>query len=172
MNGEAWLASHYLENAIWNFRRLKGLAEKAFEQIDEAGFLFSPDVESNSIGILIQHLNGNMLSRWTDLFISDGEKPDRNRDAEFVLAPGMNRVQLIERWERGWGRLFETLESLGPEDLNKKIVINDKEQYVVESINYHLVHYAYHVGQIIFLAKCVKKEEWDSLSIPKKRLTE
>src|ERR1043165_5387956 len=129
MNGEAWLASHYLENAICNFRRIKSLAEKAFEQINDDDFHYKPDDESNSIGILIQHLSGNMLSRWTDLFISDGEKPDRNRDAEFELAPETDRVQLLDTWESGWARLFTTLESLRPDDLKEKIVISSKEQY-------------------------------------------
>jgi uncharacterized damage-inducible protein DinB len=163
------LGQLYLENAIWNFRRLKDLAEQAFAQIDDAAYHSTLDKESNSIGVLVQHLSGNMLSRWTDIFDSDGEKPDRNRDAEFVLKHDTSKEQLLAQWQKGWGRLLKTLESLTPDDLEKQITINGKKQSVVESVNYHLVHYAQHIGQIVFMAKHIRSGRWESLSTPKSR---
>lgn len=157
----------YLENAIWNFRRLKDLAEKDFEQIGDTDYQTTLDAESNSIGVLIQHLSGNMLSRWTDLFDSDGEKPDRNRDAEFMLGASTTKEQLMSQWTRGWNRLLTTLESLEPKDLQRQIVINGKDWTVLSSINYHLVHYSQHIGQIVFMAKHLRANKWKSLSIPR-----
>ena len=156
------LGQLYLENAIWNFRRLKGLAEQAFAKIDDNAYHSTLDKESNSIGVLIQHLSGNMLSRWTDIFDSDEEKPDRNRDAEFVLTHDANKEQLLARWQKGWERLLMTLESLTADDLERQIIINEKDWSVVTSINYHLVHYSQHVGQILFMAKHIRSERWSS----------
>jgi hypothetical protein len=163
------LVNHYLENAIWNFQRLKALAEKAFEQIDDSDYCSTLDSESNSIGTLIQHLCGNMLSRWTDLFTSDGEKSDRIRDAEFVLSEDTSKKQLLTQWQKNWRQLFCTLDSLQPSDLEQHIIINGKDWWVLDSINYHLVHYSQHIGQIIFIAKHIRSKDWVSLSIPKAR---
>lgn len=160
------LGQAYLGNAIWNFRRLKEFAEKAFDQIDDADYHATLDAESNSIGVLIQHLSGNMLSRWTDIFDSDGEKPDRNRDAEFVLDASTTKEQLISRWQNGWSRFLATLETLDPDDLERKILISGKDWTVMTSINYHLVHYAQHIGQIFFMAKYLRSGDWKTLSTP------
>lgn len=161
------LGQIYLENAIWNFRRLKDFAERAFNQIDDLAYHSILDSESNSIGVLIQHLSGNMLSRWTNIFDSDGEKPDRNRDAEFILGQDTTKEQLLAQWQKGWDRLLTTLESLTPDDLERQIIINDRDWTVLTSINYHLIHYSQHVGQILFMAKHIRSARWESLSTPK-----
>jgi hypothetical protein len=161
------LGQLYLENAIWNFRRLKEFAERAFSQIDDLAYHSILDSESNSIGVLIQHLSGNMLSRWTNIFDSDGEKPDRNRDTEFILGHDTTKEQLLAQWQKGWDRLLKTLESLTPDDLERQIIINDRDWTVLTSVNYHLVHYSQHVGQILFMAKHIRSGHWESLSIPK-----
>jgi methionyl-tRNA formyltransferase len=127
------------------------------------------DEEANSIGVIIKHMAGNMISRWTDFLNSDGEKPDRNRDMEFVLAPDMAKADLIAHWERGWAQVFEAIESLRPEDLARSVHIRGKAHTVVEAINRQLTHYAYHVGQIVLLAKHLRSTEWQSLSIPRNR---
>ena len=166
------LARHYLDDAITSFRDYKVLAEMAFAQLEDEEFFFAPDEESNSIGVIIKHMSGNMLSRWTDFLTSDGEKPDRNRDAEFVLTDETSRDALIERWEKGWSCVFGAVEPLQPEDLGRKVLIRGEEHSVIEAINRQLTHYAYHTGQIVFLAKHIRSAEWKSLSIPRNRSAE
>ncbi len=163
------LAQHYLGDTLASFREYKALAEGAFRQISDEEFFFTPDEEANSIAVIIKHMSGNMLSRWTDFLNTDGEKPDRNRDAEFEMDEGATREMLLERWERGWSCLFRALESLAPEDLQKSVRIRGQELSVMQAINRQLTHYAYHIGQIVFLAKHLRYRDWKSLSIPKKR---
>lgn len=166
------LAKHYLEDSISTFRGYKKLAEKALGQVNDEEFFHAIDEEANSIGVIIKHIFGNMLSRWTDFLNTDGEKPDRNRDMEFVMTPQTTRDDLMAEWERGWSCLFDALEVLQPEDVERKVLIRGQEHTVVEAINRQLTHYAYHIGQIVFLAKHFKSAEWKSLSIPRNRSAE
>lgn len=166
------LTKHYLEDALSNFRDYKKLAEKAFAQVSDEEFFGALDEESNSIAVIIKHMSGNMLSRWTLFLTTDGEKPTRQRDMEFVITPETRRDDVMREWERGWQCLFASLEPLQPEDFDKKILIRGEEHSVIEAINRQLTHYAYHIGQIVFLAKHFKSTEWKSLSIPRNRSTE
>ena len=166
------LAKHYLEDSIENFRGYKKLAERAFEQVSDEEFFRAIDEESNSIAVIIKHMAGNMLSRWTDFLTTDGEKPDRNRDMEFVITPSTTRPEMMERWETGWRTVFDAIESLQPDDLMKIVFIRGKEHTVVKAINRQETHYAYHIGQIAFLAKHFKSSEWKSLSIPRNKSAE
>ncbi len=163
------LRRHYLENTHFEFQRMKGLAERAMKQIPDAdGFHFELDEASNSIAVLIQHLSGNMVSRWTDFLTSDGEKPTRHRDAEFGSNPERTRAELLKIWERGWSSLFESLGALAAEDLDKTVVIRGEEHTVLEAIQRQIAHASYHIGQIVFLARHVSVATgWQSLSIPK-----
>lgn len=166
------LARHLLDDALSNFRAYKKLAEGAFAQVTDEEFFRALDEESNSIAVIVKHMAGNMLSRWTDFLTTDGEKPNRDRDAEFILAEGAARADLLNLWEEGWGRLFGALGPLTPEDLDRKVLIRGEEHTVVEAVNRQLTHYAYHVGQIVFLAKHFRSSAWKSLSIPRNRSAE
>jgi hypothetical protein len=163
------LAKHFIEDALLTFRGYKKLAEKAIEQTSDEEFFLSLDEEANSIAVIIKHISGNMLSRWTDFLTTDGEKPDRNRDLEFVVSAETSRDDLLAQWEKGWSCLFGALEGLQPEDMERKVLIRGVEHTVVEAINRQLTHYAYHVGQIVFLAKHFKSADWKSLSIPRNK---
>jgi len=166
------IAKHYLGDALSSFRAYKKLAEKALDQITNEEFFRTIDTESNSIAVIMKHLAGNMLSRWTDFLTTDGEKPERNRDMEFVIEPQATKAGVMEYWEKGWQRTFETLEALQPEDLTLKVMVRGEEHTVVQAINRQLAHYAYHVGQIVFLAKHFKSNDWQSLSVPRNRSAE
>lgn len=161
------LAQYYLEDAVKKFRELKSLGDKAFSHIKDEDFFFTPDEETNSIAIIIRHLSGNMPSRWTDFLTSDGEKEWRNRDEEFEQLFYTDKDDIIDRWEKGWKCVFDALGSLTPNDLMKKIKIRGEDHYVVEAINRQLSHYAYHLGQIIYMAKYLAKDNWGSLSVPR-----
>lgn len=159
---------HFLQTAQSELERLKRLAETAMAQVpSDSGFHLVLDRESNSIAVLIQHLSGNMVSRWTDFLTTDGEKSDRHRDREFELEPSRGRPELMTLWERGWARLFETFGSLTPEDLEKKVLIRGEAHTVPEAIQRQIIHVAYHVGQIVLLAKHVGSQSWTSLTIPR-----
>jgi hypothetical protein len=166
------LAKHFLDDARKTFRDYKALADKSFEQLAEEEFFVVLDEESNSVGVIVKHMAGNMLSRWTDFLTSDGEKPTRNRDMEFVLTKGTTRQQLLEYWERGWRAVFDAVEPLQPEDVERKVFIRGQEHSVMQAIMRQLTHYAYHTGQIVFLAKHFRSGEWKSLSIPRNRSAE
>jgi|SRR3954470_22938626 len=158
---------HFLETTIGVFKNYKSLAEKSFAQLqNESDFHFVPDVESNSIAVLIKHMSGNMISRWTDFLTSDGEKPSRNRDDEFV-DKSETREELMKKWDNGWNVFFNTLSSLKETDLLKKITIRQEELTVLQALTRQTAHYSYHIGQIVFLAKHLKSANWKSLSIPK-----
>ena len=160
--------TQYLENARFEFQRMKQLAERAMKQIPSAKeFHFELDAASNSIAVLVQHLSGNMLSRWTDFLTADGEKPDRRRDAEFQPNADRSPDELMEIWERGWSSLFESLGALTAEDLDRTVVIRGEEHTVPEAIQRQIVHGAYHIGQIVYLARHVSGSDWQSLSIAK-----
>ena len=159
----------YLKDVVAQFYQLKTLADRALSQVND-GDLFRPlDPESNSLAILIQHMAGNMRSRWTDFLTSDGEKPDRNRDAEFEVAEGTTREDLQARWEEGWRCLFQTLTALSEEDLALTVLIRAEPHSVIKAINRQLTHYGYHVGQIVLLAKHFASDHWRTLSVPRGR---
>lgn len=165
---DADLGAAYLANVSTVLARIKQLGERAIAQLsDETHFYALLDKESNSIAVLIRHLRGNMLSRWTDFLTTDGEKETRNRDTEFVQDVKATPDELVEVWNEGWDRLFETLSSLTPADLQKTVTIRGVEHTVMEAIQREFAHYASHVGQIVFLAKHLVSDEWESLSIPR-----
>lgn len=146
----------------------KRLAERALEQLDRGDLHWAPDSESNSIAVIVKHLTGNMRSRWTDFLTSDGEKPDRNRDGEFVDDLG-SAGEVMEVWEAGWQRLFETLATLTPQQLQRTVTVGGREHTVTEALLGQLGHYAQHVGQIVYLAKLRLGERWQTVSIPRRR---
>lgn len=157
---------NFLDSAIKLFRYYKKLGEGAIDQLNDEQVLQKPNELSNSIALIVHHLSGNMLSRWTDFLTSDGEKPWRDREAEFEKSYS-NKAEMIEAWEKGWKCLLDTLESLKPADLSKIIYIRNEGQTVLEAIQRQLAHYPLHVGQIIYQAKILKGDEFKSLSIPK-----
>jgi len=163
------LATHYLEDSIASLRAYKKLADKALAQLNEDEFFVTLDEEANSIAVIMKHMAGNMFSRWTDFLTTDGEKPDRNRDMEFVIEPKTGKEEVLAYWEKGWHLVFKTLESLGAEDLGRKVLIRGEEHTVIQAINRQLMHYANHIGQIILLAKHFRSSEWTSLSIPRNK---
>jgi hypothetical protein len=158
------LAEHYLENVSRRFQEIRQLADKAAAQLDDAEFFRAIDEESNSVAVIMKHMGGNMLSRWTDFLTTDGEKPDRRRDAEFEFEDEDRRA-ISELWERGWACLFSALEALAPEDLLRTVTIRHEPHTVVEAVNRQLMHYAYHSGQIVFLAKHLRAGAWQTLSV-------
>src|ERR1700761_7323264 len=154
----------YLEDCLALFRQYKGLAERAMEQATDEQLLTTLDPESNSIAMIVKHLAGNMRSRWTDFLTTDGEKPDRRRDTEFIDPPPTRRA-LLEAWEDGWKRLFETLESLSEEDLKRTITIRGEAHSVMQAVNRQVAHYGLHVGQIVLLAKHFTGHDWRPVSV-------
>lgn len=160
------LGATYLDSAIKRLLSYKTLGDKTFSQLEEMDFHYTPNEESNSISVIIRHLHGNMLSRWTNFLTEDGEKPDRNRDTEFVPPP-LGKEAMITLWEEGWNCLLTTLRGLREEDLLKTITIRNEPLIVIDAINRQLAHYPHHVGQIIYIGKMIRNEKWQSLSIPK-----
>jgi hypothetical protein len=161
------ISQHYLEDAIAEFRKLKSQGDRALEQLEDARFFVTLDPESNSIAVIVKHLAGNMRSRWTDFLTSDGEKPDRHRDQEFIIDQETTRAQVMQWWENGWQYLFHAIEPLQPEDVMRTVLIRHEPHTVVQAINRQLTHYASHIGQIVFLAKHLKSSEWRTLSVPR-----
>lgn len=157
---------NFLESARKLFRYYKAQGEKAMAQLTDDEINLRPNEASNSIALIVHHLSGNMLSRWTDFLTTDGEKPTRNRDAEFEIGYP-DRETMLEAWENGWKALIDTLDSLKPEDLSTLIYIRNEGQTVLEAIQRQLAHYPLHVGQILYQAKALKGNDFQSLSIPK-----
>lgn len=156
----------YLESAIKYFRQQKSLGDKAIEQLSEENLLWQYNENSNSIAIIVNHLWGNMLSRWSNFLTEDGEKDWRNRDSEFEQVIS-SKEELIKKWNDGWKCVFDSLESLKEEDLSKTIFIRKEPHNVGDAINRQLAHYSNHVGQIVYIGKMALDEKWKSLSIPK-----
>jgi hypothetical protein len=156
----------YLEDIQFSFRKQKELAEKAFQQVADQAFFHKPGEHSNSIALILKHVAGNLASRWTDFLTSDGDKPWRDRDAEFLLGPDDTRPALLAAWERGWATLFETLGNLQEADLLKKVTIRREEHTAFQAIHRSLTHTAYHVGQIVYLSRLLTKEGWQWITIP------
>ena len=165
------LAEDYIRSIKRQFLYYKTLAEKAIEQLESEQLFYSVDEDTNSIATIINHLNGNMLSRWTDFLTTDGEKEWRNRDNEFEN-PEKDKQALLNKWEEGWNCLFDAIDNLTVENLTEIIYIRNEGHTVLEAINRQLAHYPYHVGQIVFYAKQLKSGEWNSLSIPKNKSAE
>jgi len=157
---------NFLESSIKLFRYYKGLGDKAIAQLNDEDVLQKPNIASNSIALIVHHLSGNMLSRFTDFLTTDGEKPWRDREAEFEVEYP-NKAALLVAWEKGWHCLFSALENLKPDDISKLIYIRNEGQTVLEALQRQLAHYASHIGQIIYQAKIVKGDNFKSLSIPK-----
>lgn len=160
----------YLSDAIATFRNYKNLADRSIVQVSDEEFFRQIDIESNSIAVIVKHVAGNLKSRWTDFLTTDGEKPDRNRDDEFV-SDGDTRESLLAYWESSWEILFNELGALSAEDFARKVTIRQQPHSVSEAINRQLAHYAYHVGQIAFLAKHLRSEDWKTLSVPRNKST-
>ena len=171
MNNQS-IGQHYLEDALHTFREYKKLAERAFAQLDDEDFFRTIDEESNSIAIIIKHLAGNMISRWTDFLTSDGEKPERNRDMEFVMLPETTKEDMLAYWEKGWHCTFNAIEPLTGDDLLRTVTIRGQDHTVIQAITRQIAHYANHVGQIVYLAKHLKAGNWQSLSVPKNKSAE
>ncbi len=161
------IGSHYLEDVLKSFRKVKALAERAAAQLDDGEFFRTIDEESNSVALIMKHMSGNMRSRWTDFLTTDGEKPDRDRESEFVNAEGEDRRAVMERWEAGWRCVFDAIEALGPGDQLRTVTIRHEPPTVISAINRQIEHYAHHGGQIVFLAKHLKSRDWQTLSIPR-----
>ncbi|MGH7644543.1 MAG: DUF1572 family protein [Gemmatimonadales bacterium] len=157
----------YLADALLQLHKLKGLADRAVAQTRDEDFFRTLDAESNSIALIMKHLAGNMRSRWTGFLTSDGEKPHRDRDSEFVVEAGDTRATILERWETGWRLLVAAVTPLTTADLGRTVTIRGEPHTVLEAINRQLTHYASHVGQIILLAKHFAGPAWRSLSIPR-----
>ncbi len=164
---ENLIATHFLQYSLTELHRYKDLADRSCAQVSDEEFFAVLDAEANSMGILVKHMAGNMRSRWTDFLTSDGEKPDRFRDEEFIIRPEDSRDALMTRGEHYWQVLFDTLEALTPTDLGRTVVIRGEPHSVVQAIQRQVAHYAYHVGQIVMLAKHFRSQEWQSLSIPR-----
>ncbi len=156
----------YLSSAIKQFEYYKQLGEKTINQLSPQQLFWQYNAESNSIATIIKHLSGNMQSRWTDVFTSDGEKEWRNRDAEFEN-DSATQIQILQLWEKGWHCLFTALNSITEVDYNNLIYIRHQGHTITEAINRQLAHYPYHIGQIVFIGKMLCNEKWVSLSIPK-----
>ncbi|MGQ0762903.1 MAG: DUF1572 family protein [Acidobacteriota bacterium] len=163
------IGQHYLEDALRTFRDYKKLGERAFEQLSDEDFFRTIDDESNSLAVIIKHIAGNMLSRWTEFLTTDGEKPERNRDMEFVMLPETTKDEMLAYWQKGWKCTFDALEPLTPDDLMRTVRIRGEDHTVVQAINRQIAHYANHIGQIVYLAKHFKSSEWQSLSVPKNK---
>lgn len=162
------ILENYLSDAIQSFRNYKKLAERAMEQISDEEFFRQIDEESNSIAIIVKHIAGNLKSRWTDFLTSDGEKDFRNRDSEFI-AEGDSRESLMMYWKEGWQILFNELGALKADDFSKTITIRQQPHTICEAVNRQLAHYAYHIGQVAFLAKHFRAADWKTLSVPKNK---
>ncbi|HEX5834634.1 MAG TPA: DUF1572 family protein [Pyrinomonadaceae bacterium] len=163
------IIQNYLDDSRKAMRAYKKLAEKALDQLTDDEYFITLDEESNSVAVVMKHMAGNMFSRWTDFLTTDGEKPNRNRDYEFIIERDTTKEDVRDYWERGWQCVFDALDPLQIEDLEKRVFIRGEEHTVVQAINRQLMHYAYHVGQIVFLAKHFRATGWSSLSIPRNR---
>jgi hypothetical protein len=162
------IGGEYLNTVIQRFRETKITAEKAIQQLTESELFWSPNEESNSVAIIVKHMSGNMVSRWTDFFTTDGEKLFRNRDDEFG-GDIQTKEQVMELWELGWETFLTALKDIHEDDLLKTITIRNELHTVIEAIERQMYHYSYHVGQIVYIAKNLKSSNWNTLTIPRKK---
>ena len=165
------MKAEYIKNIRAIFLQYKTLGEKAMAQVEEKRLFWTFNNESNSIAMIVQHVSGNMLSRFTNFYEEDGEKPWRNRDREFesILT---TRAEMMEAWEKGWKCFLDVVNNLQDLDLERTVYIRNEPHSVLEAVNRQLAHYSYHIGQIVFLSKMVAEKEWNSLSIPKNKSRE
>lgn len=161
----------YIKDSTDTLRYYKKLAERSFEQLPDEMLTVAPEPGSNSIALIVKHVSGNMRSRWRDFLTSDGEKPDRNRDSEFEQ-PFETRSEMLAAWEAGWKQLFDTLATLTEADLPKRITIRGEAHSVLQAITRQNTHTAYHIGQIVFLAKQLASDRWKILTVPRGRSSE
>jgi hypothetical protein len=159
-------STSYLRDSLSLFRYYKKLTERAMEQVTDEQLFAVLDGEMNCIAIIVKHLVGNMRSRWTDFLVSDGEKPDRKRDTEFEDPPA-TRAELMKMWEQGWDYVFNALEPLSDADIERTVPIRGEPHSVMQAINRQIAHYAYHCGQIVFLAKHLRASQWKPLTVPR-----
>ena len=171
MSSEA-IVQNYYDDAISALRAYKKLADKAIAQVNDDELFVTLDEEANSVAVIMKHMAGNMFSRWTNFLTTDGEKPDRNRDMEFVIESNTTKADVLDYWERGWACVFAALEPLTLEDFEKTVLIRGEPHTIVQAINRQLMHYSYHIGQIVYLAKHFRSTEWKSLSIPRNKSAE
>lgn len=160
------MENNFIESVKKQFQYYRILGEKAMDQLEETDLFWEYDPESNSVAVIVKHLWGNMLSRWTDFLTTDGEKSWRDRDAEFV-GDLRSREEILQKWQEGWQCLFQALEGLTDSELEQIVYIRNEGHTVMEAILRQLAHYAYHVGQIVYLARMISGKEWQSLSIPR-----
>ena len=160
------LGNEYLKVVQERFTSVKSLGEKTISQLSEDDIHWAFNEASNSVAVIVKHVSGNMVSRWSDFLTTDGEKSNRNRDQEFE-AERLSKQELITIWEKGWNALFEALNELSDQDLLKTIYIRGERHTVLDAIERQMAHYAYHIGQIVFIGKQLKGDAWESLSIPK-----
>jgi hypothetical protein len=161
------LATHYIDEARRQLRGQKRLAEGAIAQLKDEELFRMIDPESNSVAVLVKHIAGNMRSRFSDFLTSDGEKPNRFRDQEFELNAATTRADVMRWWDEGWTQVFAALDSLKPEDVMRTVTIRSEPHTVLQAVNRQIAHYSGHIGQIIFLAKHLRANEWKTLSIPR-----
>jgi hypothetical protein len=162
------ISEEFLQATLARFKYYRELGDKTFAQLEEKDFHFQPNEESNSMALIIQHLHGNMLSRWTQFLTEDGEKEWRNRDREFEVQE-YTKAQLLDLWNEGWNCFMQALESLEEYDLLKTIHIRREPLTVLDAINRQLAHYPYHIGQILYIGRLIKNTAWQNLSIPRGR---
>jgi uncharacterized damage-inducible protein DinB len=172
MTNDTSVPAAYLDETFRTFRGYKRMADAALAQLDDAAFFRLLDQESNSVALIVKHVAGNLRSRWTDFLTTDGEKPDRDRDQEFLLAASDTREELMRYWERSWQTTLDTIQNLKPEEVLRTVTIRGTPHTVIEALSRSVTHAAYHVGQIIFLAKHLLGKDWKTLSIPRGRSKE
>jgi len=161
------MANGFLTNALKIFRQYQELGTKTIQSLDDEQLHWEPSDGANSIAVIVQHLSGNMRSRFTDFLTTDGEKPTRNRDAEFEPNADLTKVALVAMWNNGWQIVYDALQPLSENDLTCDVTIRGEEHTVLEAVQRQVAHYAYHVGQIVYLGKVLLGENWESLSIPR-----
>ena len=169
---EGSLEQHYLEETLLQFRKLKEQADKALAQASSDDFFATLDPESNSLAVIVKHVGGNLRSRWTDFLAADGEKPDRDRDGEFEIRGGDTQASLMAQWESGWQCVFDTIGGLTPGDLSKNVLIRREPHSVIQAISRSFGHTAAHVGQIVYVAKHLRWQEWKTLTVPRGKSNE
>jgi hypothetical protein len=160
------MRDNYLESTLNQFRYYKTLGERTFAQLNDEDLFWPYNPETNSIAVIVKHLSGNMKSRWTDFLTTDGEKEWRNRESEFEHS-FQSKAEMLATWEAGWDCLFTALDAISPENFHTMVYIRNQGHTIVEAVNRQLAHYAYHIGQIVFIGKMIKNEHWKSLSIPR-----
>ena len=161
--------TEWLADVRVQFEKMKRLAEGALAQVTDDQLNVAIDVESNSLAVIVKHMAGNLRSRFTDFLTTDGEKPDRNRDGEFEIAGPVARGAMLADWERSWQVLFAALDALTPADLRREVTIRGERHTIIQALHRQMTHHAYHVGQVVFLAKHLQSAEWKTLSMPRRR---